>query len=82
MLSKLVTEGNGPPSSELTIGSPELVQGTFGYRGISIGARALLDLISLAYPSGEERGNLLVQKNFYLPSWAQRNGGGGRHPVE
>jgi hypothetical protein len=30
MLSKLVTEGNRPPSSELTRGSPELVQGSDG----------------------------------------------------
>jgi hypothetical protein len=50
-------------SEELTRGPPELVQ-PFVYRGsvVHIGARGLAKSLALvAYPSGEDGGNFLVQ---------------------
>ncbi len=73
-----------PQSNELTREPPRVSSALSFIVGIHIGARALHVLnfyglaISLAYPSGEEGGNLLVQK---ISTCRHEEGGGGRHPV-
>jgi hypothetical protein len=58
----------GSQSKELTRGPPELVQHFHLKGGVHIGARALhilnLRFGCIAYPSGEDRGNFLVQVIF------------------
>jgi hypothetical protein len=69
------------------ISSLRLVQHFRSIGGVHIGARALHVLncyglaISLAYLSGEEGGNFLVQVISTCLRYKYRKGGGGRHPV-
>jgi hypothetical protein len=75
---------DGPQSSELTRGPPELVQHFRLLREFtSAQERALLDpkliwfgYIALAYPSGEKGGNLLVQIISTCRHGLRRGGGG------
>ncbi len=77
-----------PQSTELTRGPSNLVQHFCLQRDFTSAQERCMSYIwyglaiSLAYPSGEERGNLLVQWLF-LPVFVTRRwrGWGGRHPV-